>query len=79
MKTDDGCDLGKIMIDNIPYNRIEFGGLGDFYEGADSRKRCTDCGALSCYYHHYTCDLEVCPKCGEQLITCYCHKGMLFN
>ena len=33
-------------------------------------KQCHDCGALNGEYHHPGCDMETCPKCGGQLISC---------
>lgn len=37
-----------------------------------SGKRCHDCGVASGGYHHPGCDMERCPCCGRQLITCGC-------
>lgn len=34
--------------------------------------RCGDCGAKPGHIHHFGCDLERCPKCGGQLISCDC-------
>lgn len=34
--------------------------------------RCHDCNALHGKYHHSRCDVERCPRCGGQLITCGC-------
>lgn len=33
---------------------------------------CGDCGVSKNGYHHMGCDLERCPVCGMQLITCEC-------
>ncbi len=33
---------------------------------------CGDCGVKLGEIHHYGCDVEVCPKCGRQLISCPC-------
>ena len=35
-------------------------------------ERCHDCGAKRGQYHHANCDVEQCPVCGGQLISCGC-------
>ena len=44
-------------------------------------KTCHDCGAKEGELHQYSCDMERCPFCGHQLITCDCRyeKLDLFN
>ena len=44
----------------------EFGGLGP----------CGDCGAGVGWPHHVGCDLETCPRCGGQAISCACLDGL---
>lgn len=36
---------------------------------------CGDCGAEDNEYHEMNCDLESCPICGLQLLTCDCWKA----
>ena len=33
---------------------------------------CWDCGVDPGGYHHPGCDMEACPRCGGQLISCDC-------
>jgi len=34
--------------------------------------RCHDCNIVHGGFHHPGCDVEQCPKCGGQLISCDC-------
>lgn len=36
------------------------------------RHRCPDCGCLEGQFHKLGCDMERCPFCGQQFITCDC-------
>jgi len=40
----------------------------------DDNERCHDCGIVNKKgnYHHLGCDMERCPKCKGQLISCGC-------
>jgi len=40
----------------------------------DKNIRCHDCHIVNekGNYHHLGCDMERCPKCGDQLISCDC-------
>lgn len=35
--------------------------------------RCGDCGVKEGQLHEFGCDMEVCPFCGGQLISCDCY------
>jgi hypothetical protein len=35
-------------------------------------EQCHDCGAKVGHVHHFGCDNETCPLCGDQLAFCKC-------
>jgi hypothetical protein len=71
-KTVRTCEANSIVgfpdgksLPAIPYNPD--------YGGAD--QRCHDCNIARGGCHHPGCDMERCPKCGGQLISCGCLDG----
>ena len=46
------------VLEAIPYN--------------DPDRRCHDCNVAFGGYHHPGCDMEDCPRCYGQLISCGC-------
>lgn len=40
--------------------------------GASAGNQCGDCGVQPGGYHHPNCDLEECPRCLGQMLSCGC-------
>jgi predicted Zn-ribbon and HTH transcriptional regulator len=64
-------DFNLIQINKKAYARNT--------EYFDVNERCHDCGIVNKKgnLHHFGCDMERCPKCRGQLISCNCKKGFI--
>ena len=72
-KTADSCGGKIIFVGGLPFDRITFGHEhGDRWQEFE---RCPECGVARGGLHHPGCDLEQCPRCGRQYITCDCVGG----
>lgn len=71
MSSDDtkSCTWPYLVVDGKRYKRDT-----DYY---DLNLRCHDCHILNKRgnVHHWGCDMERCPICGGQLISCECLSG----
>lgn len=59
-------DTGEKRYERIPFGqetRIDTSRLGE---------RCPDCGCKRGHYHHEGCDIEECPICHRQMLSCSC-------
>ena len=65
---------GKEMRDKVGCldgMTVEYPG-GKILDAIKASDDCGDCGCPAGTYHHPGCDMESCPKCGGQLISCGC-------
>jgi ppGpp synthetase/RelA/SpoT-type nucleotidyltranferase len=60
----------SIWLDGKEWKRIRFGEEG----GDHSSDACHDCGALQGQLHVMGCDVERCPACKNQFISCECNE-----
>ena len=65
----DSCTLDEIKINGTWYKR------NTSYH--DVNDRCHDCNIINGNIHHFGCDIERCPECGKQIISCKCKKEAL--
>ena len=71
------CNLDMLEVKHCPKNEhvIYPDGrvmLTRVYVGSNIFSRCHDCNVESVYKHHPGCDMEECPRCLGQLISCGC-------
>lgn len=59
-----------VIIGGIERQRIRYGDEVDDW-GADQGP-CGDCGVVKGQLHVPGCDIECCPVCGQQAISCDC-------
>lgn len=59
------------------YERIPYQGTRDAFRVPN--ERCHDCGVERGRMHHRKCDMETCPRCLGQLISCECEAPAPFK
>jgi hypothetical protein len=69
------CSGVAVVLNGDVYARVRYGDevLARGLELGD----CHDCNARPGGYHHAFCDVEQCPRCGEQFIGCLCDETPL--
>jgi hypothetical protein len=67
----DGCAIEGFddFADQVPRIRIRY---GSEFRDHTPEWSCHDCNAAPGSFHHFGCDMEICPRCGRQAISCDC-------
>jgi hypothetical protein len=60
------------VLQGQAYDRLRFGSKKD--RTPRGVTVCHDCGARLGQFHVPSCDMERCPACGGQMITCGCRQ-----
>jgi hypothetical protein len=69
MNTANSCTVNAFHRKGHRFHMVPF---GDEPNGRTSGDQCGDCGVNRGGWHHPGCDLQQCPACGRQLISCGC-------
>jgi|SRR5215211_1064506 len=68
LEGDNGCSLKAVSLEGEMRPRIPY--IKPYLP--EEYNYCHDCGVTEFRYHHPGCDMERCPNCDQQFITCEC-------
>ena len=69
------CDKDMLEVDTCNVKLVDFGNGDPLPPIPYDGEKCHDCGVTNGKIHHPGCDMERCPRCDGQLISCGCVSG----
>ncbi len=67
-----GREMTDLAVTSCSSTGVVFPSGDELPAIAHKGERCHDCNVTEGGYHHPNCDIERCPRCGGQLISCGC-------
>ncbi len=67
-----GCNEDAFRVGGSDYEPVRWGDERGYRFVVHVTSHCGDCGVPMGGVHHHGCDLEQCPACDGQAITCGC-------
>ena len=65
--------MATVDLGGRTFQRVPLGGEStDWWMGRQPDEECHDCSVRTGQRHHVGCDMEQCPRCGNQALTCEC-------
>ena len=71
-----GCTVEALRLDVGLLGRLRLGSeSADWWLDREPDTECHDCAVINGQFHHVGCDMEQCPNCQGQLLSCDCLAG----
>jgi len=69
------CSVETLHRGGTTVTMLRWGTERGWHPGGTTSRRCGDCGVAPGGLHHLGCDVQRCPVCGCQMISCGCRFG----
>jgi hypothetical protein len=67
------CTVEGVILGGVRFRRVRLGReTPDWWVALEPATTCHDCNVVRDQFHHLGCDMEQCPKCSGQLLSCGC-------